>query len=240
MKSRGLLNVFGLLTIMLLILGVAYAHWTDTVVINTTVKMGEFIVGILDGSVVMEETTNGVPEEEFSPPKPWVCNATVMLCDSETSEHHVPPQTVWKKMFITINNAYPQWDLHINFTIKNAGTIPAKLMGITFSGEDVKDDANLDYVLEESYYDACLGAYIFKGYVYDERGREYPILNFRIEAYVPEDVQLEPCTEYPVSVDLDIKQTAEECHTYKLELTIDFIQWNKAGEVGGEGELGGA
>lgn len=127
-------KIMATLTVLMIALsafGFAYAHWKDTVQIEGTVKMGEFIVGILDSSVVVTETTNGVPEGEFKVPKPWVANTTVTLKDSETSTHHVPTQKVWKTMIVNITNAYPQYDVHINFSLKNAGTIPANITGVT-------------------------------------------------------------------------------------------------------------
>ena len=209
---------------MLLILGVAYAHWTDTVVIEGTVHMGELIVGIRE--VCVTETTNGVPEEEFYPPKPWVADTTVTLKDEETSAHHEPPQTVYKTMIITITNAYPQYDVHIEFKLKNAGTIPAILTDCEFTGKDETDDEPLTLVWDPKlHYDGkkWTGA----GCIKDEEGNE--IVNINITAYLPKDLQLEPCTDYDVIIDIDFKQTAEECHTYTFTVTVNFVQWNLAG-----------
>jgi len=223
MKSRGLLNVFGLLTIMLLILGVAYAHWTDTVVIEGTIHMGELIVGIRE--VCVTETTNGVPEDQFTPSKPWVANTTVTLEDEETSVHH-DGETVYKKMIITIENAYPQYDVHIEFKLKNAGTIPAILTDCELTGKDLTDDEDLTLVwYPEPYYDG--EKWIGAGYIEDAAGNV--IVNICITAYLREDLQLEPCTDYDVIIDIDFKQTAEECHTYTFTVTVKFVQWNLAG-----------
>ena len=127
------MGMFALLIIALSVAGFAYAHWSDTVKIEGTVKMGELIVGILNNSVVVSETTNGVPEEDFVPPKPWVANATVTLKDFETSVHHVPTETVAKTMIVNITNAYPQYDVEIKFKLKNAGTIPANVTSVTIT-----------------------------------------------------------------------------------------------------------
>jgi len=223
------IGMFVVLMVALGMTGVAVAAWTDTVQIEGTVKMGELIVGFLDGSVEWYETTNGVPEERFIPPKPWVANATVELSDFETSVHHDPPQTVGHKMTIDINNAYPQWDLHIDFDLKNAGTIPATLVDIAGGGRDETDDEDL--ILTDGWeWDGEIGAWVIDAEVWDESG--HLIMNLYVEAYVPRDLQLEPCTEYPVHIDLDFKQTAEECHTYTFWAEFVFVQWNKAWEYG--------
>lgn len=232
MRSKGLMGVFGLLVVMLSLLGVAYSHWSDTVVIEGTVKMGELIVGILKdayGTGVhyeLTETTNGVPEDQFSPAKPWVANTTVTLSEEETSTHHTPTQTVYKKMTILIENAYPQYDVHIKFKLKNAGTIPAVVTMYT-NGTDETDTEKLYF--PPIAWNETLCAWVADGPVTDEEGNE--IANIKLVAHVPHDCQLEPCTEYEVELDIDFKQTAEECHTYTFKVTITAIQWNKAGEL---------
>ena len=132
MKTKTM-AMFALLMIALSVAGFAYATWKDTVVISGKVKMGEFIVGILNNSVEVTETTNGVPEDEFKVPKPWVANTTVTLEDFEKSKHHVPTETVAKTMIVNITNAYPCYDVEINFTLKNAGTIPANITSVTIT-----------------------------------------------------------------------------------------------------------
>jgi hypothetical protein len=223
------LGMFTVLLVALAMTGVAVSRWTDNVKIEGTVHMGELIVGFLDNSVTWYETTNGVPETEFDHPKPWVCDATVQLSDFRTSVHHVPPVTVGHKMTIDINNAYPQWDLHIDFVLKNAGTIPATLVDCMGEGRDVTDEEDL-ILTDDWKWDATLGAWVIDGEVWDESG--HLIMNLHVEAHVPEDLQLEPCNNYPVHIDLDFKQTAEECHTYTFWAEFVFVQWNKAWEFG--------
>jgi len=227
MKSKSLIGTFGLLIVILSLLGVVYAHWSDVVTIEGTVHMGELIVGILNNSVTHYETINGVPEAEFLPPanKTWVANATITLSDFETSVHHDPPETVAKKMTILMANAYPQWDVHIEFMLKNAGTIPATYTEANFTGYDVTDGENLTWRQDLWYYNTTLKAWIWEGALVDPDGE---IMNVRVVAYVPEDGQLEPCNCYLVCIDIDFKQTAEECHTYTFSVTFEFVQWNKA------------
>ncbi|RLI28626.1 hypothetical protein DRO58_01770 [Candidatus Bathyarchaeota archaeon] len=232
MRSKGLMGVFGLLVVMLSLLGIAYSAWRDTVVIEGTVEMGELIVGILKNAYgkgvhyKLNETTNCVPEEDFHPAKPWVANTTIILKNPETSKHHTPKQTVYKTMKIKIKNAYPQYDVHIKFKLKNAGTIPAVVTMYT-NGTDTTDVESLSF--PSIAWNETEQAWVAEGSVTDEAGHE--IAYVKLVAKVPQDCQLEPCNEYEVELHIKFKQEAEECHTYTFKITIEAIQWNKAGEL---------
>ena len=160
-----------IVTLMALsIFGFVYSAWRDNVYIDGTVHMSELIVGILSDqidplkNITVIETTNGVPEGKFCPPKPWVANTTVTLDDFETSVHHEPPQIVAHKMIITVDNAYPQYDVHIKGFLKNAGTIPAKLSDCDFEGYDNKDNEELRYTGEWIWNGT---AWVFEGEIQD-------------------------------------------------------------------------
>jgi len=229
-----------IVTLMALsIFGFVYSAWYDYVYIEGTVHMGELIVGILSDPddpykyIEVVETTNGVPEEEFEPAKPWVANTTVTLEDFETSVHHEPQQTVAHTMIITVDNAYPQYDVHIKGILKNAGTIPAKLNDCGFKGYDETDDEELRYTGEWTW-DAVYEYWVFKGEIQDngpddvwDTEDDLVIINLYVVVFAPEDTQLEPCHEYPFEIHFDFKQEAEECHTYIFEAWFEFIQWNK-------------
>ena len=232
-----------IVTLMALsIFGFVYSAWYDYVYIEGTVHMGELIVGILSDPddpykyIEVVETTNGVPEEQFEEAKPWVANTKVTLEDFETSVHHEPQQTVAHTMIITVDNAYPQYDVHIKGFLKNAGTIPAKLNDCDFKGYDETDDEELRYTGEWTW-DPERECWVFEGGIQDngpddEWGTrdDVVIINLYVVVFAPEDTQLEPCHEYPFEIHFDFKQEAEECHTYIFKAWFEFIQWNKVGE----------
>jgi len=234
-----------IVTLMALsIFGFVYSAWYDSVYINGTVHMGELIVGILSDQecpyryIEVVETTNGYPEDEPGygfEPKPWVANTTVTLEDFETSVHHEPPQTVAHKMIITVDNAYPQYDVHIKGLLKNAGTIPAKLSDCIFEGYDEKDDEELRYAGQWTW-DPNGECWVFDGEIQDngpdnewDTEDDLVIINLKVIVFAPEDTQLEPCHEYQFEIHFDFKQEAEECHTYVFEACFEFIQWNLYG-----------
>lgn len=230
MDTTKIMATFAILMVGLSIAGFAYAHWTSIVKIEGTVHMGELIVGIRSNTtdklkyVTWYETTNGVLETSFSTPKPWVANATVDLSDLQTSAHHAPLETVAHTMTVTMNNTYPQWDLHIAFFIKNAGTIPANFAGDKFSGTDITDSETLSFVETTAWY--WNGTHwIDKGYMTDGT---HVIMNVNITAQLPHDLQTEPCHAYPVTIDLEFPETVEQCHKYTFTWETDWVQWNAA------------
>jgi len=96
---------FAILMVALSVAGYAYAHWSDLIKINGEVQMGSLtfgfstIVGCEDGKMV-----DGVivkPE-----PKP-VGEVTCELAEPETDVHS--GKTVYKKLWITITNGYPEY-----------------------------------------------------------------------------------------------------------------------------------
>ncbi|MEM0006664.1 MAG: hypothetical protein QXR89_00130 [Candidatus Bathyarchaeia archaeon] len=245
MDTKKLAATFAILMIALSVAGFVYAAWRDYVYIEGTVHMGEFIVGIYAGSptdltapITVVETTNGYPEGEKGHdfvPKPWVANTTVTLSKLETSKHHEPPQTVAHVMDILIENAYPQYDVHISGKLKNAGTIPAKATLCVFRGYDKTDDEDLR--LEGMWvWNESESVWVFDGKIWDngadnqwDTNDDVVIINLKMIIKAPEDMQLEPCHEYPFTIDIDFKQEAEECHTYTFSAGFEFIQWNKYG-----------
>jgi len=228
MNSKKIMATFAVLMIALSVAGFAYAAWTDMVYIEGTVHMGELIVGWYDTTefpLTWIETINGVPEADFVPYKD-VCDAVITLSDPETSVHHEPVETVYKKMTITVDNAFPQWDLHINAYIKNAGTIPAYIHpDFKIDMYDETDEESLEFVYNE---ETGVGE-IWDNGDDDTWGTadDVVIINFEVVSDL-QGAQIEPCTANPFTIHIDFKQEAEECHTYTFDVIIYAVQWNKA------------
>jgi predicted ribosomally synthesized peptide with SipW-like signal peptide len=232
MKAAKLSAVFMISVMALAGTGIAYAAWYDSVSIEATVHMGDFITGWLK-PVEVNETTNGVwegDENQAWEAKPWVADTTVMLTTPETSVHHTPKVTVYKKMYINVSNAYPQYDAHIIAKLKNAGTIPGVICpDFKIFMYDEKDNHELQFRIDSgpTWVTGMYGSgYEIKGAVVDPVVGD--IINFDVFFEV-EDViwQIDPCNAYNVTIDIDFKQAAEECHTYTFTIDIVTIQWNK-------------
>jgi len=215
MKKIGLLGLA--LVLALGLTGAGFAHWQDEVYIEGTVEMGDFLVGWLE---VLEEDDN---EDENDPIKE-VGDVTQVLSLPETGVHHLPPETVYKMLTITITNGYPQYESHCKVSLKNAGTIPAHIVDVIvtpgaglFAANEASWDLNLnpvDWELVDADGDVVLDLVICK---------QETLLSLICN-------QLEPCTAEPVDIDIEIKQDAEECHTYEFSVEIIAVQWNKADE----------
>jgi hypothetical protein len=198
------------------IAGVAFAHWSDVIYIEGTVEMGELIVGWLDIKFCGDNEDTFDPVKEVAEPDCW-------LEVPETSVHHEPPQTVYKELHINVTNAYPQYEAFCKVDLKNAGTIPAHIVGLSITDPDGVLTIEQD-PLDPTHYEILKDV--------DGDGNLEAIINLYIYKQATGDPlvcnQLEPCTDEPVDIVLEFKQEAEECHTYRFSIEILAVQWNKA------------
>lgn len=235
--KRKMILAFAGLFIALSLVGATYAAWWDVIVIKGTANTGEFAVGILE-VVNVVESTNGyweevegwrldyIPEWQTGPyvAKPWVADTFVWLSDEELVEcvcEDQDPITIWHGMNIYIDNAYPQYDAHIFYTYKNAGTIPAQFVGSELEGlvADPESPYNGDWVYDSEKW-------VWHGYLERNDGQGYAAEIYAI-FYGPEDGQLEPCNTHNGEIHIKFLQTAEECEIYNFGVMFKFVQWNK-------------
>jgi len=214
-KSK-VLSMFLVTLMAASIAGVAFAHWSDVVYIDGTVEMGELIVGWLDIKMCGDNEDTFDPVKEVAEPECW-------LDVEETSVHHDPPQTVYKVLYIVVHNAYPQYRAYCKVDLKNAGTIPAHIVGLSITDPDgvltiEPDPADPTHyeIMKDVDGDGDLEA-IINLYIYKQETGAPLVCN-----------QLDPCTDEPVDIVLEFKQEAEECHTYRFVIEILAVQWNKA------------
>jgi hypothetical protein len=112
-KEQG--KKLGLICLVLVIaigsIGLAYAMWSQNFNFTGTVNTGTYLVGI-DTSTLSTTGSSG-------------------LTTCTISSTPVPSSSAFT---VNISNAYPGWSGNVIYTIKNTGTIPAKVTGITLSG----------------------------------------------------------------------------------------------------------
>jgi len=210
-----------LFIILLSMFGYAYAHWSDTITITGTAKMGSL-------TIVWDEKEGGFLDYTDNEVDKDVAWGKIYY---DPDSYVVDPHTGkggYEILIINIYNAYPCYEIHFTtLKVNNTGTIPAHFIGITITGYDETDGKELVFEWLPGY-EYKKGA--FKDDV-DGDGELEEIINVEIVDFVCH--QLDPCDTTKGEIDFHFKQEAEECHTYTFTVTIEAVQWNKVG--GGEG-----
>ncbi|MCT4593281.1 MAG: hypothetical protein N4A57_03275 [Anaeromicrobium sp.] len=110
-----------IMTLALMLTGVGYAYWSDTITSETTVKTGKFEVNILKDSAVARVIDDQV----------------VTMAE---------PKIKGKTVAFEINNMYPGAFFNTGFKIVNDGDIPAKIKNIDVevTGDKLSPYLNVD------------------------------------------------------------------------------------------------
>ena len=225
MKTK-VMGMFALLIVASSVAGFAYAHWSDMVTIDGTAEMGSLTFGF--GRIANEWDY----EDYVWPDNPEKHTATGIctLSQDETDIHS--GKTVYKLLTFTITDAYPQYWALNKFTLDNAGTIPVKIQSVTIllpTGFTAVESAAYPGVMWEIYDDRTPAQLVFNIWLYKEDPAwPWGPPPWELTPLVPfKGNQIEPCIEELAEICVDIKQPAEECHTYTFSIEIEAIQWNK-------------
>jgi hypothetical protein len=206
------------------IVGMAYAHWSDYITIEGTAEMGsltlafDYLVDPLCIEYYFNETTGKFEEGEYLGKDVGDCDA---YYDDYIMDVHSGKEG-YKKMYLKVNNAYPQYIVHTTFIVHNIGTIPIHL--IEFNLWDPSGELKFWWEVPPPGSPA-------KGLFYDDlNDNDFPDLgeeriNVEIVNFVC--VQLDYCESTKGEIDIDFKQAAEECHDYTFMAELVGIQWNK-------------
>jgi len=111
MKNKKFITIPMLLIFALVLTGFAYAHWEKIITISGSVDTGKFDLIIISAS----DDDDGI-----DPGKNKDVADTKIKIDPNDPERAI----------VTITNAYPSYYVYIHVTIRNVGTIPAKLKEI--------------------------------------------------------------------------------------------------------------
>lgn len=206
------------------IVGIAYAHWSDSVQIEGIAEMGSLTLAFdyVEPPFCMEyhkDPVTGVliPGEYL--------DKDVGECDAYYDEYIMDVHSGkegYKTMILNVSNAYPQYFVHTTFIVHNIGTIPIHL--VEFNLKDTTGE--LDFMwIDPPPISPALGLFYkdFDGSGTYDLGEE--IINVKIVNFVC--VQLDACESTKGEIDIDFKQPAEECHDYTFKAELVGIQWNK-------------
>lgn len=205
-------------------LGIGYAHWSQTLYIDGTVKTGTLGVGF------WECVCTELPEVGDKEVGSIVCE----MVDQKGEKFEPYPEPgsmkpVYETIVVTIDNAYPCYGVHIVHTVVNFGTIPAHVISYDLSdptGElkflwTTPPPASPAYGLFWKDFNGN-GSYDPPDPAVDDPGEL--IISVKLVNLVCE--QLDPCSEEKGELDLHVEQAAEQDHTYNFLATIEAVQWN--------------
>jgi hypothetical protein len=216
-----------LIAIALSTFGYVYAAWTDLVYIHGTVEMGsltmafdwrekpfcvEYYEDPVNGSLVQGE---------------WlgkdVAKCSILVSENVTDEH--TGKWGYKNATILVENAYPQYIVSTIFVVHNIGTVPINLCKFTLeNGGKYDKDGNLIHkLLYDGKNPGCMYEDVNDDGVLD--AGDVCVINIELTNQLP--IQIDPCNKNKMEIDMDFKQEAQECHTYKFEVRVWGIQWNK-------------
>jgi hypothetical protein len=231
MKKTKLMTISVVLILALGLTGIAYAHWFDQVHITGEVKGGTVTLAFDDYEPpqcfeVWRELDGTSHTGEFKDKDVGSCTA---IYDEEIIDPHTAKEG-WKKLLVTIDNAYPSYEVHSTFIIHNIGTIPFLLCDLIFEGAKYEKDPEIkvcDLIFikdpnDDTHWEVWED--------YDGTGTVTPGDELVINMYFVDGIlpfQYDPCYSDKKEIDFHFKQEAQQCHRYKIEISIVAVQWNK-------------
>lgn len=190
-----------------------YADGTTDVCMWRTDEVSDIkfqVLGTGAGSLIVSAV-------DYDPKDIGDCTATYV---TGTDEIGSTGQTVWHEMTIAVTGAYPSYHQFIKFNLKNAGSVPAHINGLTISdptGVLIWNDAtsSLEFA-GEPIINVCMWKY--DANVGNPDDYQRPLVCNQIDPGVCEWVWIW----------IHFKQPAEEGALYNFKIHIDAIQWNEA------------
>jgi hypothetical protein len=222
MKKIGLLCLA--LVLALGTLGVGYAMWSDTVVIDQTVQTGTVEVGVFgvtnyteEKDVLDLELTHG----DFKFKK---------LVDPVPGASLFGPGTYnfYESVTVAISNLYPSLSVLEDFVIGNAGSVPVKLqVGLNVTDPDgVYDHLDISWTKYLVRDDQVTVHGTGSGKATVSGSWQDGALGDIVEAL--ESQQLHECDVIVLFVDKHLQQEAPQgSEEASFTLTVTAIQWNK-------------
>ena len=211
--NKKIMAAFVILMFALTIVGFAYAHWSDSIRINGEVRMGSLTFGFSE--IILCEDGKMVDGVIVKPEPKEVGSVDCWLAEPETDVHS--QKTVYKKLWINITNAYPEYVAQCTYTLDNAGTIP---LDVTLYCVPVDPVDTLTYRWE----DRVIVGFIDTNANGVRDGEELAVINIWWDPWF--GGQIDPCNSKQDTIIIHIKEPAEMCHTYKFEITIHAQQWD--------------
>lgn len=194
-----------LVFIAMSISGFTYAQRNDTIVVSNMMTFGQWgglNMGFVEPLTCTEFHTDPATGELVGGE---YLGKDVGKCECHYTDLKPPDINTGKQgyatLVITITNAYPDYEVHCNFTLENIGTLPL------YINETVISDPN--GVLT---WDSFLGALV------DADGK--PIINITMAPELVGNQRMPDKAEFEMAI--HITENAEECHIYTFQVKIMY------------------
>lgn len=224
-----------ILAVILSTLGLAFAAWTDQVIVTGTAKMGTVTLAFdLDEPPVVTEYHKEGGEGPLIPGEylgKEVASSSARYEEPVTDIH--TGKEGYKKLIIEVEDAYPCLHVFTVYKLHNIGTIPVMVYEYIVYAEKYRSDTgafvcNLVMIPQPSDEFLLFEDYNGNG-IQDDPVDEPVVMWMRLTNSLP--VQIDPCYTDKREFDLHFLQPAQQCHIYKVFIEINAIQWNKLYEV---------
>lgn len=199
METKKIMATFAILMIALGVAGFAYAHWSETLYLNGTVKTGSVCA---EWSFSAELINNTKPD--YGP----VANLTYTFSDADQDGCN-------DTLTVTLDKAYPGLTVKGMIDVHNCGTIP---IGIYDYNWTITGDQRIAGAVELVNVDFYLKA---------PNGTTYPI-SMDIEDWIKEgENQIDPCWSLVCEFEIKFLQSLPENATASISAWIEFWNWNE-------------
>lgn len=182
--------------VSLSILGFVYAQWNDVIVVRNRMTFGTLTI-------------------RFTTPLKYWDNDDATKDVGKLDCYYTDPDPVegYKTLIILIDNAYPSYEAHCNFTLKNIGSLTSHIVAISI----LDPTGELNWIWTVPNTEGFLWEDFNENGAYDPNEE---IMNFTITNLI--DVELDPSESIEAKIVVHITDNAQECHTYTFEVEINY------------------
>lgn len=218
MKNAKFLALPVVLMLGLTAVGVSYAHWSESLMVEATIETDELDWEFEPGSVSVRdpcdtESLDPIMTEEgiLTSTKNYACGEVILL-DGPDSEPEGCPETDLSLLDITLYNAYPGYYNHFDFYVHNNGTTP------------LIQDVVIIRVDDQIVYELDAGSSgVFRPLDLDGDGCADIMLRWGNNI----GGQLDPCQSWNISFGLYVLQEAPECAELNFQVEMHAVNWNE-------------
>ncbi len=200
--------------LLVVILGSALAMWYDTLKIHATINTGEVDVSF-SGTIYVEEVSE-INDKD-------VASCSAVFEEIQDEDLNNPFGNNDQELKIIIDNAYPCFICKVNTVgVQNLGSIPVKVKiesvkVYPLNHPEQSRDCELKYNNAYGYYYEC-----------DADGDGDADINMWgcFTSFI-QDIQLHPGENKDFTVEMHVKQGAEENSSFIVEIKLKARQWNE-------------